>query len=548
MKFKRMLISSLLALSFVLSSCGLIIINDNDSKNPTQVTIAPDTAKVPESGDASPNTAEANTEDGGDVSHPENAADRAKKRVAALQNDDFSGQSFIIATSSEMTFATDGESYYDRALLLRDSIVEEKYNIDIINVYVDDRTIEQEMVNSSLAGDYYADLLSVPEFRIGSLAAKGLIMNLRSLPFYGTVDSYSKNYSAAYAGSSIYADIGAASTDFSKIYAVFFNRSAAESLGHDIDKMVEDGEWTWDTFDKLARLAGERLGMVGQGSYAMGDEYTDIVFRSANIKLVDNTLGKTPTVSFDSARLEDAVEQACALIYGNPSSYKPMAGATILDFYSLFGEGKLLFALAPLSAMEILSSSSVKWGIAPIPKMDEKQNGYYAYTEASASVIAVPSENNKPLMTGLVIGALNTASYELLEEEYKTHCLYNYFSSSKALRSMDAVLESITFDFTYLYSSAADLLASATHGAVREARKSKSDYATDLINGRKEEADEQLSVLFGNIEFPEDEYPIPPFETEEPVETEEPIESEFEETTALPETEEIKDTEKSELE
>ena len=250
MNFKRMLISSLLALSFVLSSCGLIIINDNDSKNPIQVTTAPDTVKAPENGDASPNTAEANTEDGGDVSHPENAADRAKKRVAALQNDDFSGQSFIIATSSEMTFATDGESYYDRALLLRDSIVEEKYNIDIINVYVDDRTIEQEMVNSSLAGDYYADLLSVPEFRIGSLAAKGLIMNLRSLPFYGTVDSYSKNYSAAYAGSSIYADIGAASTDFSKIYAVFFNRSAVESLGHDIDKMVEDGEWTWDTFEK----------------------------------------------------------------------------------------------------------------------------------------------------------------------------------------------------------------------------------------------------------------------------------------------------------
>ena len=547
MKFKLMLISALLAIALMLSSCGLIVVNNDESVRPPKITIAPDTVKASESGDVSSNTAETKTEDVGNVSHPETALDRAKKRVSALQNDDFSGQSFIIATSSKMTFATDGESYYDRALLLRDSIVEEKYNIDIINVYADERTMEQEIVNSSLADDYYADLLSVSEFRIGGLAAKGLIMNLRSLPFYGTVDSYSENSSAAYAGSSIYADIGAASTDFSKIYAVFFNRNAAESLGHDIDKMVEGGEWTWETFDKLARLANKRLGMVGQGSYAMGDEYTDVVFRSANIRLVDNTLNKLPKISFDSDRLEASIELACALIYGNPSVYKPTAGANIFDFYSLFSEGKLFFAIAPLSAMEILSSSTVKWGVAPIPKMDDEQTGYYAYTEASAAVLAVPSENNKPQMTGLIIGALNTASYELLSEEYKTHCLYNYFSSNKALRSMDAVLESITFDFTYLYSSGADLLASATHGAVREARKSTSDHATDLINGRKERADVQLSELFGAVSFPEDEYPVPPIETEEIIETEEPIESEEEEITLPLETEQADETENTEL-
>ena len=515
MKIK--IISALLVIALTLSSCGLIVIgNDEGSRNP-QVTETVDSAKSPESGDL---TNSAESDDAGNTVNPETAADRAKKRVAALSADNFSGQSFIIATSSRMTFATDGESYYDRALLLRDSIVEEKYNIDIISVYADDRTMEQEIVNSSLAEDYYADLLSVPEYRIGSLAARGLIMNLRSLPFYGTVDSYSKNSSAAYAGNAIYADIGAASADFDKIYAVFFNRSAAEELGHDIDKLVDGNEWTWESFDKLARLANERLGMIGQGSYAMGDEYTDVVFRSANIKLVDNTLGSLPTVSFDSPKLEIAIEQACALIYGNPSAYKPTFEASKADFYSLFGAGDILFAITPISAMKVLVNSSVDWGIAPIPKMDDKQTGYYAYTEASAAVLAVPSENNKPQMTGLVIGALNTASYELLTEEYKTHCLYNYFGNIKALRSMDEVLGSITFDFTYLYSSGADLLASATHGAVREARKSTSDYATDLINSRKEDAEKQLSELFGEIVFGEDEYPIPPVETEEPTETE----------------------------
>ena len=138
MKIK--IISAILVIALTLSSCGLIVIgNDEGSRNP-QVTETVDSAKSPEGGDLTNN---AETDSAGDTASPETASDRAKKRVAALQSDNFSGQSFIIASSSQMTFATDVESYYDRALLLRDSIVEEKYNIDIISVYADDRTMDR---------------------------------------------------------------------------------------------------------------------------------------------------------------------------------------------------------------------------------------------------------------------------------------------------------------------------------------------------------------------------------------------------------------------
>lgn len=528
---KKIIISFLLLLCILFSSCGFIIVGSDETA---------ETAKETEKRVDTSSETEIDTESGSEsvtenAEEPESAADRAKKRVNDLADFDFSKQSFIIATTNEMTFATDGDNYYDRVLLLRDSIVEEKYNVDIITVSVAESRIETELRNASLAEEYYADLISVPEYRIGRLASEGLIMNLRSLPFYGTTDTYSRNSDAAYAGSAIYADIGAASSDFSKIYAVFFNRSAAESMGYDLDAMVEDNEWTWDTFDKLARQANEQFGMVGQGSYAMGNEYTDVVFRSGNVSLVDNSLGKTPEISFDSPRLESLIELCCALIYGNDSAYKPAAGASENDFYSLFGSGQLLFAVAPLSAMQRLATVTVDWGVLPIPKYDEAQDGYYAYTEASANVVAVPSENNKYEMTGVIIGALNTASYELLSEEYKVNCLYNYFRSIKAMRSMDAVLSSMTFDFTYLYSSAADLLANATHGAVREARTSTSDYATDLINRRKEAANAQLAELYGAKSFPEETLPEPP-ETDETVITEE---TDFSET----DTENVTDTE-----
>ena len=516
----KILFSALLAFALVLSSCGMIKFGTGtETEAVTKTEGAESTAEASGTGDPSV------TSDKGETEEPYTVADKARERVGKLSNYDFRGQNFIIATTSGMTFATDGDEYYDRVLLLRDSIVEEKYGIDIITISAAYSEIEQELRNAELSGDYYADLISVPEYRIGRLAVNGLIMNLRSLPFYGTVSSYSRNSSAAYAGNAIYADIGAASSDFSSIYAVFFNRSAAESLGYDLDKMVEDNEWTWDTFDRLARMASERLGIVGQGSYSMGDEYTDVVFRSANIALVDNTLGRVPEIAFDSDALEATVELACSLIYGNPSAYKNTVSSGD-DLYSLFGAGKLLFAIAPLREMERISAYNVDWGVLPIPKVDESQKHYYAYTEASANVLAVPLMNNKYEMTGILIGALNTASYELLAEEYKVNCLYSYFSSIKAMRSMDAVLDSMTFDFTYLYSAGTELLAEATYGAVREARKSSSAYATDIINERKDSANEELYELFGAKSFPEEELPIFP-ETDDVTEENENIETDI---------------------
>lgn len=520
----KIIIAALLALSISLSSCGFIVFPENETETKAQETLKPE--------DNDENVTEEPTETVATLpqdSQPEDKiSDRAKERVEALSDFNFKDQSFIIATTSEMTFAADGDSYYDRVLLLRDSIVEDKFNVDIITVATDYVKLETELKTAALAEEYYADLISVPGYKIGTLAVNGLIKNLRSLPFYTPSSSYSRNSGAGIAGNAIFADIGAASCDFSKLYAVFFNRNAAESLGFDLDIMVEDGEWTWDTFDRIARLANEKFGMIGHGTFAMGDEYTDIILRSANMKLVDNPLGETPVISFDSQKLESLVELTCSLIYGNPSAYKPNENSSNSDFYSLFISGQLLFALAPLRYMDEFSKCAIEWGVLPIPKADESQKEYYSYTEGTANVLAVPSENNKSEMTGVLINALNTASYELLTEEYKTNCLYNYFGNIKPMKSMDKLLGSMTFCFSYLYSSGADHLADATYGAVRQARTSTADYATDLINARKDTANRQLEKLFGNIIFEEEELPIP-----QPPSDVDNADSEAEETTEV---------------
>ena len=542
---KKAIISLLCAICLVFSSCSFIYFGDGEDTTldtASESNVSKETENEP-TDDTSGIGNESTDKSKEEVKEPESIAQKAKDRLSTLPNYDFEKQSFIIATTSEMTFSTDGDTYYERVLLLRDSLVEEKYNTDIITIYAEASKIQDELRNAELSGDYYADLISVPEFRIGTLANEGLIMNLRSLPFYGTMPSYSDFSDEAVAGNAIYADIGAASSDFSKIYAVFFNRPAAESLGYDLDKMVADGEWTWDTLDRIARKATEKFGMVGQGTAAMGDEYTDVIFRSANIELINNELGQVPVIEFDEVRLENVVELACSLIYSNPSAYK---GGSPDDFYQLFREGKLFFAIAPLSSAVEFSKSGFSFGVLPIPKYEYEQERYYAYTEASANLLAVPSKNNKLEMTGVMISALNAASFELLAEEFKTACLYDYFRDIKAMRSMGAVLGSMTFDFTYIYSSWADKLASASHGAVREARKSTNDCASDLILSRSKDANIQLAEIFGEKQFPEIFFPqINDEETTETADTEavtEEAESEAVSTEAVTEQTETETT------
>lgn len=485
-RFSAALSALLLAVVLLFSSCSFVIVREGSYRDPGM------TGETEQ-------TTETTVETGDDVDPDEKddgetklgSAERAKARLGELAEYDCGGANFIIATASNMTFATDGEDYYDRALLLRDAMVEERYGVNIVTIFTSEGSIATEMKNARLSGDVFADAVSVPEYRVGALASEGLIRNLRSLPFWNANASRSSYALEAAAGNAVYADLGAASSDFEKVYAVFYNREVEAALGIDLAQVALDGEWTWDEYEKYALLASSKLGAYGQGSINGGDEYTDAVFWSAGITLIDNRVGKTPRISFDSETLELAVERVCELVYGNASYYKGS------DFFGDLGTGDLFMGIAPLGRISEVAAECRDFGILPIPKFDIDADGYCGYTEASAAVLCVTAENNKYEMTGHILNALNTASYEYLAEEYKKHCFYNYFGSEAPLATFDLVTGSMMYDFSFIYSSGVDGLREATFGAVREARRSVSDTATKLISMRMDEVNDRLEELFG---------------------------------------------------
>lgn len=516
------LLALLLAFSFASCSLSFVVVGGGNIRDPGKVT-----EKADESGEGTESKASDEKNRRNDSSL---YAEEAEKRLAELPDYDCEGQNFIIATASKMTFATDGEDYYDRALLYRDSMVEKRYNVDIVTVFTPENEMAAALKNARLSGDYFADAVSVPEYRVGTLVSDGSLMSLRTLPFWDSGSSYTDYATEAAAGNAIYADLGAASADFSRIYAVFYNKDIEKSLGVNLAGIAKKGEWTWDEYERYALLATDTLGIAGQGSVYMGDEYTDAVLVSGGLTLIDNAAGRVPKIKFDSEKVENAVDTVCALVYGNPSAYRPKNG-TPDEFFDEFGGGRLFMGIAPLYRMADFSVRNADFGVLPIPKTSAEQTRYYGYTEAAASVLCVPSDNNKIEMTGYIINALNTASYKYLAEEYKKSSLYNYFRSEEPLEAFDLVTGSITYDFAYLYSSCASLLKDASIGAVREARKSATSTATKLISERATAANAELERIFG-AKKTEDETDVKPTtgEAEEtkpetPAETTEPAET-----------------------
>ena len=108
----------------------------------------------------------------------------ANQYLEALTADDFGGVAVNIMTSDASIFMPESAGNpVDNARIERNEMVEEKYNTRIIAI---DTPVSEIYANTRLAvmsGDYYTDLIAVPQNWLGSFAMSGLLLNLRSLPF-----------------------------------------------------------------------------------------------------------------------------------------------------------------------------------------------------------------------------------------------------------------------------------------------------------------------------------------------------------------------------
>lgn len=458
MKHKTSLfIAALTALCVAQTSCGFIVFNHpEESSAPTdETTLPPETTPAPET-------------DPPETTPPRDLRAESESRLDALTYRNLSASSVIIASAVNADLIcpsgeTTSEVVAARNLTAR--AVESKYNTKIIVNPVSASTMLAEAKAAYASDMYYADLLAVPQNMVGAFQAAGILANMYSLPFtyYSKPCYYDDLNDAAVLGNSLLAVFGAASFDPDSLACVYFNRDLTDT---DIYELVTSGKWTLERFAETAKAAASLDGVYGHGSDFDRSSYLDKMIAAAGIDYVTNPKGELPTLDYmensTASKTSALVDRLYTLFYTDGSYSQSGAG-------DLFGSGRLMFFTGTLSDTAHLADSSTGWGLLPLPKADEDQTAYYSPISDDSPAFCALANTPNFETSGLILEALNEASYEYIEDIYFSELRDWRLRDNSSLNMLEIILKNPRTDFTRLMSSGFTNLAAASYEAVRNA-------------------------------------------------------------------------------
>ncbi|MBQ8552139.1 MAG: hypothetical protein IJ428_04920 [Clostridia bacterium] len=471
------------------TSCGLIVFNTGEDTSAEPITESTDTT-------APDTTVAENTTVADETTAAPDPSAEARERLSALPDRDLSSTAVIVATVDDTTICPiDSENPVIMARADSKRAVEEKYNTTVIASLTDAASMLNAARQAYNTDMYYADLLAIPQSMLGAFYAEGILANLYSLPH---VDFDAPYYdrdinSAAVAGSGLYAISGAANFNPDYLNCVYFNRSIVEQfVGEDLYALVNDGKWTWDKFAEYSKTVDAVDSIHGHGSTAVLEDYIDIAVSSQGLSYVNNTANMVPTVNYlDNSAFTPAktiVDKLYSLLYTDNS----FVSSSAAELRELFLTDTLMFMTDRLYVMEWIANSSVNWGILPLPKYDESQAEYLSPLPDEAPVFCVLKNTASYETSGLILEALNAASFEYVTDAYINERIDYILRDNGSIHMLETICGSATTDFAHMYASGMSNLENATYGAVYKAVTTRSTLDS-LYRGYKNAANRTLA-------------------------------------------------------
>jgi len=403
----------------------------------------------------------------------------AEEWLANLEDDNFGGYTFTIATSKPYRFYPEEEmtGMVNPALEKRNALVAEKYNVVIKEVYYEESSLQAALSDAVLAGKQFSDLVSVSMPVMSTLAAAGRLLNLFSLPFFDVTAEY-LNTSAiknSAIGDYLYAIYDQASFYEEDFWCVFYNESLLpQKAGEDITKAVRDGTWSWDMLLSYAETAAKdvmdkrspdlRKDIFGIGSYASSADLYSALFASSGNFLFGDTFHKKAAYSL-AAGTGDAVAAKIKEVVKN-KSYLSLSGE---EASSAFLDGRTAFFVYRVGFANAVAATNLVWGISPLPKVLEGQEKYFSYVGPTSAGISVPVHQSNSARTGKVLNALCAASYLNIEEALKTNYITFCLRDNDSAITLSEIFKNPAINVGTIYSEGYERVSLLTRETISEA-------------------------------------------------------------------------------
>lgn len=313
------------------------------------------------------------------------------------------------------------------AVYNRNMDINQKYGIELVSVREMDAKIHDTFSKSADAGDKICDVLHANGGTTMKLAIKGYLRDMNTLDHVNYENPWWMGMvmeTTAMSGKNAFAIGDTNLQAFTAVSAIYFNKQMVEDLSLDnIYPIVEEGKWTLDkmyTYSQaaVAELDGDdkmtpndRYGLLfnayvwqplfyGSGTALVEHDAAGGVFLNFKNETVMNNL--TKVVDY----LADDKTNAC-------TSWMSLGKQE--DF---FLSGHSMFYIQLMYSTLDMRQGELDFGILPIPKLDESQDGYYHYVHNKSSYTAVPKINFDLEKTGIILEDLAYHSYKTVRPSF----------------------------------------------------------------------------------------------------------------------------------
>lgn len=459
-----------------LTSCGVIIINKPEPEPPA-TTVTPETGASPDqSGEATspPETTEepleteeppVETEPPKQVLFP-SRIEEAESRLEQLgESIDISDFDLIYAAADNTVdvIFSDEESPLYAARTKRNAMIEEKYSSSVRTIYQDkvsgDKLYEdvRVAVSSGTGAEYYLDMLVLTPADACKFLTKGLLKDMRSLPFYDV----NEGPKSGNVGQTRYFDLGTGADAPELLYTIYFNRTL---VGAENAKMLYEaslgGKMSWELLCTVSASISDRVAdmAVKGGVNTIPGELAAYL---SGIEYVSKDSSGVPKITVsDTVALEiDAlIESVSKLGFYNPAE----GGVSPRD---KFVEGKVPFYLGTLSEMIDFYDEPIEWGILTLPS--DKDLGAFSDMRP---VICIPATNTRLEQTSIWLTALNAASGDWIRDQYLMISLEKHIRDNNSCLVLNKLLsQKAEFAFERVFAGYYSGLKDATYGAAGKA-------------------------------------------------------------------------------
>ena len=398
-------------------------------------------------------------------------------------------------TSGEISVPELNSDPINDSVYERNKFVENRLNIKINNIEekVGDYGVVQKAVTAVQSGSKEYDVIASPAYVVLEQALSGTFANVMDSAYLDLEQPWwTQGFNEALSHQNT--QYALAGHILLSIYRFAFVTVFNKDLFHDTNQTylyeyVDNGTWTLEKQAAIATIFHIDNGNGTQDS--RGDFYglttclgiyVDPYWASCEVHIIGKDAEGDYEMIFDIDRLHETAEKALYLYYGTD-------GATyIANDYStatsVFAEGYSAMATIRMLEMEnsIMRNMEDSYGVVPMPRLTEDQDGYYSTLHDGFTVLAIPTTVGGDRLdeVSAVLEAMGSASYRIVKPAYyETALRTKLVSDPQSSAMLDMIVENIRTDAGYINVYAFN----SFHHGFRTIMSSKQNTVTSKYKG-----------------------------------------------------------------